>query len=226
MKEWTKSFAQDYTTPSMKHAHILRPTIKKLVGNVEGKNIVDLSCGSGYFSRILAKRGANVVGIDISENQIKLAMQNKVNEIKYIRDNITNTKLKSNYFDIALINLVFIDTNSTKKISQILKEAHRILRKNGILIIGELHPHSINKKSKTGTYRQISRKNYFDNGSVCNSTAILVNGKKLTFYPDYHYTLEFYINTIIENGFAITKLLEPEWKEDFPSCIVIAAKKV
>jgi ubiquinone/menaquinone biosynthesis C-methylase UbiE len=44
------------------------------VGDVRGKTILDLGCGSGFLSVLLAKRGAaRVIGIDVSEEQLAIA---------------------------------------------------------------------------------------------------------------------------------------------------------
>jgi 2-polyprenyl-6-hydroxyphenyl methylase/3-demethylubiquinone-9 3-methyltransferase len=40
---------------------------------VAGKNIVDIGCGGGILSESMAKRGANVTGIDLSEKALKVA---------------------------------------------------------------------------------------------------------------------------------------------------------
>jgi len=36
--------------------HLLNPELLKLLGNVSGKTILDAGCGTGYLSRILAKK--------------------------------------------------------------------------------------------------------------------------------------------------------------------------
>ena len=38
------------------------PVVWSFLGNVEGKNVLDAGCGTGYFSRQLSLRGARVVG--------------------------------------------------------------------------------------------------------------------------------------------------------------------
>lgn len=46
----------------------------KHIGNVTGKNVLDVACGEGHYTRLLGKAGAaRVVGIDISDRMIALA---------------------------------------------------------------------------------------------------------------------------------------------------------
>jgi SAM-dependent methyltransferase len=44
-----------------------------LPGNVDGLDVIELGCGTAYFSSWLARRGARVTGIDISAEQLKTA---------------------------------------------------------------------------------------------------------------------------------------------------------
>jgi 2-polyprenyl-3-methyl-5-hydroxy-6-metoxy-1,4-benzoquinol methylase len=40
------------------------PALFGLLGNIKGKKILDLACGEGSNTRILARKGATVVGVD------------------------------------------------------------------------------------------------------------------------------------------------------------------
>jgi len=51
----------------------LTPSLLELVGGTRGQKVLDIGCGSGYSSRIFARAGAAVTGIDISEQQIAAA---------------------------------------------------------------------------------------------------------------------------------------------------------
>lgn len=49
-------------------------TFLGLIGDVRGKNVLDLACGDGYYCRPLKRSGAaEVVGVDISSKMIELA---------------------------------------------------------------------------------------------------------------------------------------------------------
>lgn len=51
----------------------LRISFIKKYADVEGKRIVDVGCGGGILSEGLAKQGADVTGIDLSEELIEIA---------------------------------------------------------------------------------------------------------------------------------------------------------
>ena len=45
---------------------LIIPAFLKLVGNIKGKTVLDAGCGEGYNTRIFARMGAKITGIDIS----------------------------------------------------------------------------------------------------------------------------------------------------------------
>ncbi|GLZ00965.1 class I SAM-dependent methyltransferase [Actinoplanes sp. NBRC 103695] len=49
-------------------------TLRAALGDVSGRSALDLACGYGYNTRLLAERGARpVVGVDVSHEMIRLA---------------------------------------------------------------------------------------------------------------------------------------------------------
>jgi toxoflavin synthase len=54
--------------------HIERYTLAGLIGDVQGKSLIDLACGEGYYTREWRKHGASpVLGVDLSAGMIGLA---------------------------------------------------------------------------------------------------------------------------------------------------------
>src|SRR5215831_12995056 len=48
----------------------------RMVGALEGKRVLDVACGFGFYTRLLKRRGAaQVIGVDISPEMIRLAHQ-------------------------------------------------------------------------------------------------------------------------------------------------------
>lgn len=51
-------------------------TFFRMVGGLEGKRVLDVACGVGFYTRLLKQRGAaQVLGVDISPEMIRLADQ-------------------------------------------------------------------------------------------------------------------------------------------------------
>jgi 2-polyprenyl-3-methyl-5-hydroxy-6-metoxy-1,4-benzoquinol methylase len=47
------------------------PAFLELVGDVPGRRVLDAGCGEGYNTRILARRGARMTGVDLSERMTR-----------------------------------------------------------------------------------------------------------------------------------------------------------
>jgi len=83
---------EQYTLPSGLAAEILNLAL--LNGDVEGKIVFDLGCGSGRLATGAALFGAKkVVGVDVDKESIKLAKENAKSigaEIEFVNEDIEN----------------------------------------------------------------------------------------------------------------------------------------
>lgn len=109
-----------------------------LLGNIEGKTVLDYGCGDGDNSLILAKRGANVIGVDISPELIEIA------EKRMLANGITtNTKfLVGSAHDLPIpdesIDIVFgIAILHHLDLQESAREVFRVLKKGGRAIFQE-----------------------------------------------------------------------------------------
>lgn len=66
-----RAWAQE--APSWGQLHIPDASIRALPASVEGMDVIELGCGTAYFSAWLARLGAKPVGIDNSPNQLDTA---------------------------------------------------------------------------------------------------------------------------------------------------------
>ena len=77
------------------------------IGNLEGKKILDVGCGSGRYSIELAMKGASVVGIDFSEEMLTMARQRArdaglEDKVSFVSDDFVKWAEKNNdHFDVA-----------------------------------------------------------------------------------------------------------------------------
>ncbi len=76
-----------------------------VLGDVAGKDAVELGCGTAYFSAWLARRGARPVGVDVTPAQLESARrcQHKLGvEFPLVEADATETGLPEASFDLAL----------------------------------------------------------------------------------------------------------------------------
>jgi len=101
---------------------------------VQEKEVLDIACGSGYGTKILAKSGAKkVTGIDISEDAVKIAQEKYSQEnIKYITANAEDTKQIDHNFDLVVS---FETIEHLKNADKFLQEIKRITKPDGLVFI-------------------------------------------------------------------------------------------
>jgi len=56
------------------------PATFKLIGDVRGRLVLDLACGEGYNTKILARKGAKVTGVDFSEKLVGLTKREEAKQ--------------------------------------------------------------------------------------------------------------------------------------------------
>ncbi len=121
--------------------------------HVGEKDVLDLACGEGYGSSMIAAAARSVVGADISEEAIAHASDayRKAN-LRFIRSNAAHLDCADDSFDVV-ISFETIEHLAEQK--KMIAEIRRVLRTDGILIIsspnrpvyseesGEVNPHHV-----------------------------------------------------------------------------------
>lgn len=100
----------------------------------KGKVVLDISCGTGYGSKILHDGGASkVFGVDISSEAINFALSKyKGDGLDFRVGDILNIDFPDNYFDIAVC---FETIEHVKNQEKALSELLRVLKPDGLLVI-------------------------------------------------------------------------------------------
>lgn len=106
--------------------------IREVFGTQEKSNVLDIGCGTGEYSDCF--KSENYTGIDISSGYIVHAKRTKKG-IFLVMD-ATNLSFPDSYFDIVLIAAILHHLGD-KDVEKVLKEAKRVLKKNGRILIME-----------------------------------------------------------------------------------------
>ncbi|MEA5502434.1 class I SAM-dependent methyltransferase [Halotia wernerae UHCC 0503] len=103
------------------------------------ENVLDIGCGTGAFSRLLAKRTAKVLAIDLSPNMIEVARQRskKYTNIDFHVADILKQEFSVEQFDA----IVSIATVHHLPIEKLLPNLEVALKPGGKLVILDLLEH-------------------------------------------------------------------------------------
>ncbi|AKE15850.1 MULTISPECIES: class I SAM-dependent methyltransferase [Bacillus] len=122
-------------TYAIRNAHISWAEMVKNITEIQNKQIIDIGCGGGIYTKELALMGAkNVVGLDFSKEILQAAKENCNNfsNISFIHGDAHNIPYPNETFDIVISRAVI---HHLQDIPTFLREASRILNKNGVLIL-------------------------------------------------------------------------------------------
>ena len=115
--------------------------VKKLIyQSHSSRAALDISCGIGVYSHILARKGFRVFGIDVDKNMLNVARKNFGKEATFIRMDATNLALRANSFDIILALEIIEHVESP---TNLLNEIHRVSKKGSRIIISTPNRYSL-----------------------------------------------------------------------------------
>lgn len=106
----------------------------RVLGEVAGKDVIELGCGTAYFSAWLAKRGARPIGVDITPAQLATArncMRETGIEFRLVEADAGETGLPDASADLVLSEYgasIWVDPYRW------IPEASRLLRSGGRLV--------------------------------------------------------------------------------------------
>lgn len=109
------------------------PEIDRFESLINGTKILDAGCGPGRDSRIFAKSGYDVYGIDLSDSFLKIAITNSP-EAKFISMNILKLEFENDFFD-GIWCCAVLSHFKREDMLKALSEYYRVLKPGGILFI-------------------------------------------------------------------------------------------
>ena len=117
------------------------PAFFEFVGDLSGLLVLDAGCGEGYNTRLLARRGARMVGIDLSPEMIRLARTEEEREplgIRYEVASMTHMRLFADEtFDAVVSMMALMDSADY---DGPVAEFGRVLKPNGLFAFNVCHP--------------------------------------------------------------------------------------
>jgi ubiquinone/menaquinone biosynthesis C-methylase UbiE len=98
-----------------------------------GKEVLDIACGSGYGTKLIAQNAKKVYGIDIDQETVNYAKENyRAKNIIYKVGSATDIPLGDNSVDVVVS---FETIEHIDDYEKYLQEIKRILRPGGVLVL-------------------------------------------------------------------------------------------
>jgi len=112
--------------------HFNNPAFFQFMGDLSGKTVLDVGCGEGYNTRLLARSGARMTAVDISKRMIELGRQEEQREPLGIRYEVASfpdlSILDDLSFDVVASSMALMDGPD---LEGAVKEVFRVLRPGG-----------------------------------------------------------------------------------------------
>ncbi|HSZ43042.1 MAG TPA: methyltransferase domain-containing protein [Trebonia sp.] len=179
----------------------------ELLGPVAGLRVLDIACGHGRITRELARRGANVTGVDISRNLISTAISTQRSQplpIRYIHADVSAENALGNaVFDAATCNFGLSDIDD---LDGAIATVSAAVRPGGRFAFAILHPCFPGDGDRiSGAWPADGR--YYDEGHW------VAQGAHSTLRQQVganHRMLSTYLNTLSAHDLLVERVAEPE----------------
>jgi SAM-dependent methyltransferase len=185
----------------------LREADAHLLGDVRGRRVLEIGCGSAPCSRWLRREGADVVALDVSAGMLARAAElNRATgiDVPLLQADAGGLPLADNVLDVvcsAFGGLPFI-----ADVEGALVEVARVLRPGGRFVASVNHPmrwpfpDSPNPEDLQVVSSYFDRRPYVETDEAGG-----------TVYVEHHRTVGDWVRAVVTSGLVLEDLAEPEW---------------
>jgi ubiquinone/menaquinone biosynthesis C-methylase UbiE len=199
-------FAEAYSADNevnLLNGHYERPAMLNLAGDVEGRRILEVGCGSGPLMAALRDKGAIVSGFDLSAEMIDLARRRLGDDVDLtVADLAKPLPYDDAAFDAVTASLVL---HYLEDWTEPLAELRRVLKPGGRLILSVHHPFVYTALNPEG--------NYFDTAEFSFDAE---HAGRTVVYTNWHRPLQSMTDAFTAAGFRISVISEPPISPDTP----------
>jgi ubiquinone/menaquinone biosynthesis C-methylase UbiE len=215
---WTKLARQGYDICAR---HINTPAFLAMLPEVATLSGLDIGCGEGHNTRLLAGRGATMTAVDISPKFIDLAREQEQAEplgIVYRVASAVELPFPGEAFHFAV---AFMSLMDIPDLGCVLREAFRVVKAGGFLQFSITHPCTDTPvrgwlRDEVGRKVALQCGGYFDQveGRVDEwlfsaAPPEATQGLAKFRTPKFFRTLTTWLNALLDAGFVLERFAEP-----------------
>jgi 2-polyprenyl-3-methyl-5-hydroxy-6-metoxy-1,4-benzoquinol methylase len=203
--------------------HWNNPAFQEFAGDLSGKTVLDAGCGEGHNTRMFARGGARMTGVDLSAKMIEFARAEELRKplgVRYERASFSDlANFGADSFDAVISTMALMDGPD---FAGAMRAITRVLRPGGTLAYSILHPCFATKGfgwigDDAGRAVKFTVADYFNRepwierwkfGHAPNASQVEEFG-----VPRFDRTLADYINPTVAAGLRLQEIREPRAPE-------------
>jgi ubiquinone/menaquinone biosynthesis C-methylase UbiE len=185
----------------------LREQDAHLLGEAEGRDVLEVGGGAAMCSRWLAVHGARPLAFDLSAGMLRHALAGAARSgihVPLVQADAQYLPLRSASFDIAFT--AFGAVSFVADSERVMREVARVLRPGGRWVFATTHPTRWAFPDDPGPNGLTASISYFDRTAYAEYAD---DGTPT--YVEHHRTLGDRVREIVAAGFRLVDLIEPEW---------------
>jgi ubiquinone/menaquinone biosynthesis C-methylase UbiE len=197
------------------------PAFLKMLPEVSGLRGLDIGCGEGHNTRLVARRGARMTAVDIAPKFVRHAQEKERDEplgIAYLAASGSALPFAGEAFDFAVAFMSLMDMAAQ---DAAIQEVYRVLKPGGLFQFSIVHPCFATPRFKvvrdeSGSRVAVECGDYFDQPSgrieewIFSATPEELKRTLTKFrVPRFFRTLSTWVNLLIDAGFVLERLGEP-----------------
>ena len=179
----------------------------QVLGDVDGRDVLEVGCGAAQCARWLRRRGARSVGVDLSSRQLQHGRRIDAETgtaVPTTCATATRLPFRDDSFDVAFSAfgaLQFVYDAATA-----VAEVARVLRPGGRFAFSVTHPIRWSMPDDPSEEGLRITSSYWDRTPYVEQDA----GGTVT-YVEHHRTVGDWVRILADSGFRLEDLIEPEW---------------
>lgn len=177
--------------------------MSRLIGNLQGKTVLDFGTGAGRSALLLKSLGAErVIGVDHDRNMITEAKSQSIEGVEFhLMDK--SIPLPDNSIDVVVSAHVFVEMASKDAMISACKEIARVTKLGDTLVVIATNPDSVGHEYVS--YRYLPQNHLNSGGKI----TCVVRGSKEFEIQDTYWTIDDYHQVLEESGFKIEQTTYP-----------------
>lgn len=209
---WEKSadwYSDHLSSSGTYQENLIAPNLVRFLNLKKGEKVLDLGCGEGYFSRIIKKEGADVLGTDASKSLLEKA-QKLDSKGSYVLRKAEEFSSKDKYDSVVAV----LSFQNMKEGEKVFQNVSSFVKEKGRFVLVLNHPAFRVPKESDWQYDEKSKRQgrvvYRYMSEVSIPIVMNPGSKKEKHITTYSFQrpLQWYMKIANKNGFVMSRMEE------------------